>query len=47
MVLPTGVDKATGLPAALDELGLPARDCVGVIEVARHETPVQRRGRAE
>jgi hydroxymethylpyrimidine pyrophosphatase-like HAD family hydrolase len=30
MVLPAGVDKATGLAAALEELGLPARGVVGV-----------------
>ena len=30
MILPTGIDKATGLLAALDELGLAPRDVVGV-----------------
>jgi hydroxymethylpyrimidine pyrophosphatase-like HAD family hydrolase len=30
MVLPSGVDKATGLAAALDELGLAPHDAVGV-----------------
>jgi HAD superfamily hydrolase (TIGR01484 family) len=30
MVLPTGVNKATGLVAALKELGLSPRNCVGV-----------------
>jgi hydroxymethylpyrimidine pyrophosphatase-like HAD family hydrolase len=30
MVLPSGVDKATGLTAALDELGLSPHDVVGV-----------------
>ena len=30
MVLPTGVDKATGLAAALDEVNLPASTVVGV-----------------
>ncbi len=30
MVLPSGVNKATGLRAALDDLGLPAHNCVGV-----------------
>jgi hydroxymethylpyrimidine pyrophosphatase-like HAD family hydrolase len=30
MVLPTGVDKATGLAAALEELGLPPHATVGV-----------------
>ena len=30
MVLPSGVDKATGLAAALDELGLSPRDVVAV-----------------
>ncbi|HEX8202253.1 MAG TPA: HAD hydrolase family protein, partial [Isosphaeraceae bacterium] len=30
MVLPAGVDKATGLAAALDELGLAPRDVVGI-----------------
>jgi HAD superfamily hydrolase (TIGR01484 family) len=30
MVLPTGVDKATGLSTALAEIGVPPRDTVGV-----------------
>ena len=30
MVLPAGIDKATGLRAALDELGLPRESCVAV-----------------
>ena len=30
MILPSGIDKATGLAAALDELGLSPRDAVGV-----------------
>ncbi|HEX3654705.1 MAG TPA: HAD family hydrolase [Pirellulales bacterium] len=30
MVLPTGINKATGLAAALEELGLSGRDVVGV-----------------
>jgi len=30
MVLPSGINKATGLRAALDELGLSLRNCVGV-----------------
>lgn len=30
MVLPTGINKATGLAAALDELGLSHHNCVGI-----------------
>jgi hydroxymethylpyrimidine pyrophosphatase-like HAD family hydrolase len=30
MILPAGIDKATGLAAALDQLGLAPRDVVGV-----------------
>jgi HAD superfamily hydrolase (TIGR01484 family) len=37
MVLPAGVDKASGLSAALDELGLSPRDIAGVGDAENDE----------
>jgi hydroxymethylpyrimidine pyrophosphatase-like HAD family hydrolase len=37
MVLPTGVDKATGLAAALDELGISPRETIGVGDAENDE----------
>jgi hydroxymethylpyrimidine pyrophosphatase-like HAD family hydrolase len=38
MVLPSGTNKATGLAAALDELGLSPRDTVGVGDAENDHT---------
>jgi hydroxymethylpyrimidine pyrophosphatase-like HAD family hydrolase len=37
MVLPASVNKATGLSAALDELGLSAKDVVGIGDAENDE----------
>src|ERR1043166_3738767 len=38
MVLPSGVNKATGLAAALDELGLSPHNCVGIGDAENDHT---------
>ena len=46
MVLPTGVDKATGLEIALEEIGVSPRDTVGVGDAENDQAFLNRCGRA-